>query len=237
MQSSPDTSQLSTQELRRGSTFRERAGARMYATGEARVQAVDARIARIKALAIKTLGADEAFREAYDTINSKAENINGRFERRVHEIKDLAIARKDAAIAKFQARKAEAQQKARDQRDAIVTKAKDLGHRGVNAVTNTVNAAVDMVELGVGTVVGGAVAGSLAVERGVKWTIGEVQAVPKDLKAIAHTGLSGLGRSVADRALAFSTSHNGMADSHRVAAISVRTNFAQPGPVARMVGR
>lgn len=203
-------------------TFVDRAKSRAVLKGHERADSVKSRVDSVIQFAYGVLGADEIAKEAGRTLLGKAENVRDVAVGKAREIRDIAVAKKDAAIASYKAKEAEMQMKAREQRDRIVGKAKELGHKGAEAVAKGINTAVG---------------GAYAVERGVMTTLAEVQAVPKEWKAQAQEGLASLAFSVADRAQSFGDRRTDQAQSHRGAAATVRARFAQPGPVGRMMGR
>lgn len=218
-------------------TFVDRAKSRAVLKGHERADSVKRRVDSVIQFAYGVLGADEIAKEAGRTLLGKAENVRDAAVGKAREIRDIAVAKKDAAIASYRAKEAEMQMKAREQRDRIVGKAKELGHKGAEAVASGINTVVGVAETGVGIAVGGAVMGAYAVERGMMTTLAEVQAVPRELKAQAQEGLASLAFSVADRAQNFGDRRRVQAQFHRTVATAVRMRFAQPGPVGRMMGR
>ncbi len=222
---------------RRTTTLGERISVRTAVKGQERVDAVNRRIRGFKEFAVRAIGATEIPFEIGGTALDKAGEIRDRAVSKAKEIRDIAVSKKDAAIATYRAKEAEMQMRVGEQRDKLVARAKELGHKGADAVVSGINTVAGVAETGVGIAVGGAMAGAYAVERGVRTTIAEVQAVPRELKAQAQEGLASLALSVADRAMSFADRRIDQVQSHRTAAAAVRTRFAQPGPVGRMMGK
>ncbi|MBI4157886.1 hypothetical protein HY502_03500 [Candidatus Woesebacteria bacterium] len=184
---------------------------------------------KVQSLTDKVTGAvteaKDSASEGIDSWKNRLIDLKDSVAKRVKDAKEAASVARDNVVEAFFDRVDATKKFAREKADAIDRKAESIKYSAAKKIVRGAEIVVDTTTLVVGAGAAVVMGGVYLGDRAIKWGLRETQAFPREVRAKAREGLSGIAREMGLGLVNYADRKRSEARSDRAKATSVRTRY------------